>query len=732
MARIMAVLLVICLTFCVWSAVAEEEETYPFSSVQSILELDHQPFVFSGEGIYQYTDSKWIKVSSINAVQAASDGNAVYTITGLVSAADEGMTGRIVRYPYTGTFGEGEELGQFVIPGDIMYLSFHSVKTDGKTLWIMAQGDADEWDTYTIYAVNLETMDVRSLAKGKYNAMALGNGKLLVVEWDMAKAYENFSGDEADLLKPALMEMDSETGTTTTIGELPTSGCGGLAYDASENAVLIADVTKLYRIEDGTAVLCSYLLPSTDRRYSSAIAIDGHYTISSQITNIEVQTVSTNPEDMPSKLLIFAGSYLNQTVRDFAKAHPEIAVIASGTNAWTTEDITKQMMSGSESADIFQVSLSDNTFQALAKKGYAVELGQNAVISRTLDEMYPQYTEALKLSGGVYGFPESISNYSTVVAYNSYVWDEVGLTEDDLPRTYSEFIDLLLMWERELKDDYPEFSISELTNHFDRTLLQRIMITQMGECVRKGQPISFNTPAFREVLNKLTVLLPYLRAYNTEEYDWSYSETPTSLLTDFYNILPSQYDFSMYDDEINKTVPIPLTIEPGTEPVYPLSLSVYVINPSSQNAENAFTFFEYMCENMPEDTRIVLVPDYNEPMISPYYENEKKDIQNTLEMYRKQIEEAKTEEEKERYEENLADYQRYAESAEKRKYAITEEQIAAYRTIAPDCVILSNVSQFWGDETAPLINRFTEGQLNTDQFIAEFERVIRMITMEAE
>ena len=76
-------------------------------------------------------------------------------------------------------------------------------------------------------------------------------------------------------------------------------------------------------------------------------------------------------------------------------------------------------------------------------------------------------------------------------------------------------------------------------------------------------------------------------------------------------------------------------------------------------------------------------------------------------------------------------YQQYLKAREEEKYLISPEDIATYREVepfifVPSSSIFANISTDGGQ----LHQRYMDGHISSDQFIKEFNRILRMMQME--
>ena len=127
----------------------------------------------------------------------------------------------------------------------------------------------------------------------------------------------------------------------------------------------------------------------------------------------------------------------------FMNAHPDIPIVLADVNSFSADQLAQSMVSGNDAADIYSLSLSYGSFDQLRQKGYCVDLSSSEVLLNAVKQMNPDFTASFYQDGKLYAFPESAG--ATGFGYSPSALEKIGLTEDDLPKTYLEFIDFAVM-----------------------------------------------------------------------------------------------------------------------------------------------------------------------------------------------------------------------------------------------------------------------------------------------
>lgn len=192
----------------------------------------------------------------------------------------------------------------------------------------------------------------------------------------------------------------------------------------------------------------------------------------------------------------------------FAMEHPGVAFAFNDDFYYTTEEFLHALNTSSPKFDMFQMNTDAFDCQGIMAMGYCADLSESQVVQEALSRMHAPIREKLMADGMIYGIPHSIT-FSTF-SWCQDAWDAAGLTEADVPTTYSQLLDFLENWIKRIEKQ-PEKDIS-VNNMFDETLygpysytyylLNILMDTYVTHCERAGVPVRFDVPVFRELLDR--------------------------------------------------------------------------------------------------------------------------------------------------------------------------------------------------------------------------------------
>lgn len=543
------------------------------------------------------------------------------------------------------------------------------------------------------------------------------DGKLLGSTYDTGAP----AGSQSRLLR-----IDPVTGNAEDAGPLP-DGAAGLAYDAESGYFYCLSASELHRGRVGEATECVAYIPSNapyismtsaDRQPQTALLSGGLFAS----LDYGVLTVrNADPQYKPSRTLRISGGSSDDAYRAFTREHPEIPVIFEPVTLTSAEDVMRAMVGG-DGADIYVLPVSSTLYAPLIEKGYLSDLTQSETIRSLVERMYPALAEGLMQGGKIFAVPSSM--YATTLGYSPYVLEQLGLTEDDLPKTLPEFLEFVGRWDDEFAEEHPTLSL--FTESFDMSEAKLLffdrLLSQYESTLRlRGEEISFDTPLFRELLAALEgANLPELaesifdvdsgvsRAYTI----FDDSAKPTALFDFYYSAYVMDYNLDQGYE------PLLLPLSQDTPALLDAYMEVYVVNASSENADLAVAYLETVANNLGDGLTRTLLPDVNEPVENP---NMVENIQEG-EAALKEAEERGDEESAAVLREQLAYTQKY-------RYAISPENIEMYRNVA-DSLTLPTASAVYGDYAQDLLKRYLTGQLDADGFIRQLQQKLRMAQME--
>lgn len=441
-----------------------------------------------------------------------------------------------------------------------------------------------------------------------------------------------------------------------------------------------------------------------------------------------VRVYLTGPDATKALPLKIAGNSASSLPMEaFSVQHPEITYSLSDLYLDGTLELVTHMKSGDSAADIYCFSLMNYSLNDLYEKGYYTGLEESATVQTTVGAMYPFLKDALMRDGKVIALPFFKS--SSIYFYNPKAFEEVGLTEKDVPKTYGELLDFITRWGEEFSEQYPSMSLfGQETDErfFKEHVLRTILEDRLYACMRKGEPVTYDTVEMKALLDKLKdtdfssihALMPDPPADN-DFWKKQLFQIGSEASTQSYIVMNPSY--------------MPLQLSDQEPPVVLTDMEVLIINPYSQNYDTAMKFMEYMAGSLPATLRADLMPGENHPVFRKGAEKDLEWFEKNIPKAEKDLEEAKAED-KRIYQDSLDSLLAEYENAKRFAWESTGESIAAYRALDP-YFMLKKPNPIYGLGSSlelqdMIYNRFWDGQISADQLVKELDKRMRMMELE--
>ncbi len=444
----------------------------------------------------------------------------------------------------------------------------------------------------------------------------------------------------------------------------------------------------------------------------AAAIVNGKYTVASSF-DVYGQDFDAGLAD--KKTITVLGCAFDAIDLQFMKENPDIEIKSLGYDSYEGLDFATALLTGSIRYDVAKISNSTYSANALMEKGYCMDMSFSEELNALAQKLYDPFKK--------FSFR---GNKLLLIPYNAFVKDlyainfqnleEAGLTPEDLPKTLEEYFDFTIKWYSEHDKEDAElvpllYEGSTTDNETDNTymaILSSVMQTYSTHYRRTGQTLSFDTPEFRELLNKVREVKK-LVAVSSETY------FPKAMFyyIDYYIPDVSSFSLPLSENENYK---------------YSGEISGYIIDPRTEQAEAAAKYIAYRIKNLPDIMKILLFDgeykaiereSYGELLAS--LEDKKTLIEEALENSDNEFEKRDLQQKLEQINEKINN------PSDSDKFAITDEQIAFYqKEIIPNLEIafsdMTNEYSYDNKETWNILKRYVAGGLDDEGFISVIER----------
>lgn len=580
-------------------------------------------------------------------------------------------------------------------------------------------------------ALDLETMQVREIPEQDANTMMIvpySEGRVLIVGNDYNRRSLVFQVyDPAADVMGERFEMSREDYSISGFACDPETGRVFGVYDGEVCEIDIAGGKLGEGLTD---------MPLTVFSNRAGLIFAEKYYVYSASEGVVVRNLE--PETQPTTRLKVCDTSWDDVVTDayfaFVNTHGDTAVTISHDSSGSDE-IIEGMMNRDDSVDVYIMSTNYSPFEALRDRGFLAELDDETQISAMMEEVYPSVREYLSRDGHIVAMPTSVDAWGTAV--NERALEKLGLTVDDVPTNWLDFLDFLsgTLTERWSDATGVTFYFDGMTaDDMKTTLFSQIWNDYEAYAEATMDTVSYDTELLRALLEKLNAIdftafgLEERRNNNGGVYFVGGVSGESSQLFEFGNgvALGNRY----LEDGMHAFL---MSMDADAPKIMQLQVSVAVVNPFSKNLGEAVAFVGEIANQLPEAVRYNLNPALNEPVRRKNYEESLASAQEYYDDAQKQLEEAAPAD-RQAFEETLKYAQDWLYYEEKQSWEISAEDIEWYRA-NDDCIEVARRSWLYSDsdgEAAELLQQYLDHQIGLDQVLSRIDKKVRMMQMESQ
>ena len=415
---------------------------------------------------------------------------------------------------------------------------------------------------------------------------------------------------------------------------------------------------------------------------------------------------------------------VNDAYYDFINAHGEVSMVVS--HDGSAESVIESMMNRDSSVDVYIMSSSDPNYEAVRSRGYMAGMTQNETLATLAQRMDPGLLEQFSANGEFSALPVQI--YFWLPRINETALSKVGLTMDDIPRNWSDFLDFLL----EIQDRWPQDGSVTLLDPWTswqsarNALFDQIFSAYQTALSVNGDAVDSRT--MTEILQKLEKIdfarfgQPDESVFENGDYDVEYDESRIVLTTG---------TGTQISGITSDSTPIAMALTPELPAYVPMETSVAFVNPYSEHIDLALEFIAMLSERISESVTYCLCPDLDQPTPNPYYEESVQYAEENLATVQKALDEAE-EVDRQMMEMQLESAKENLERCKGMKFSISSEDIAWLQTNRENLIVEGSNWLYSGDDgdAWELVQQYVYGQIDAERLMKEIDRKIRMMMME--
>lgn len=557
------------------------------------------------------------------------------------------------------------------------------------------------------------------------------DGKILMLIYDESQMYTTSASNSGFA---QLVVFDPQSGEIVSTTELQSDGemdmggyyTTGICY--TDGQVYFRDSTRIKGLDmaTGEVRLSAY---TGDTPYGgmnmNALYADGYY-ISYGYDGITMRKLDS--ENIGDGALMIYGEYGNEAHKIFTRNNPDIAVDIAGSGGRSSdlEMLTQAMVSENQMLDVLELSMSFMPVDRLIEKGYCLDLTGYPEITSRIESMYPMFRDVLLVDGKLYGVP--IDMYSNTYGVSRKLWEELGLTEDDLPTTVIELLDFVANWAYDYADEFPDVQLFEYDD-FKNMLFSAILKHYVLYKDSRGEALRFDTPEFRQLMEAFEQIdfSEFSKGSEVEETIYYFAQdslfATNFSVGEFYNNYGTMEELS----------PMLLPLFGDDEPLIAAQLTVMTINAKSKRVDQAIAYMASYLDHLNEQTvNITFFPDHNEPIETEYYQSNMEVLTEALENARERLETV-SEENRAFVEDDIKMWENYLAEEETNRYNATAEELAEYRADIAPYLYVQRESPFSSSaEVSQLVQKYLIGTIKLDQLVKELDSRLQMMELEAQ
>ena len=533
--------------------------------------------------------------------------------------------------------------------------------------------------------------------------------------------------------EPLIVEMyDLATGESQELARFEDGyNVRGIAYQPGNSTLYYVTNGEIFAAKDGKtenaeSVNDCGLTPSglfteiTEDGYLAVYRYDGAMVLGTDPSRRNAVTIRIHPYTW------YSGD--NATYYAFANAWGDVNAVREDGGDEST--LLQSMMNQDNRVDIYTIDASSSVYDAIYSRGFMGSLESSEKLKTAISQMYPFLRDACQKNGTLVAIPINMNGAS--FGYHVEAWSKLGLTQEDLPRTWEQLLDLLERLPEKLEGtEYRPFEVWMTKQNFRGTLMSTIVQQYAAARPEDG----FNTPVLRGLLERAYKLdLDALGLYDEEEMEDVYERYEemgggkTALL-----ISDMEVPMNTYRQDYQAMI---LSFAEGEETMLPASLSVAFLNPYSTHPKEAIAYLETMLENLDANILYSFYPDRNEPMRYPDHEELKKNMVQWNEQAKAQLAEAEDEETRESLEKNIESLEKELAEFDETYWMISPGSITNYRERAK--YIQTKGYDFWtmlysgenGETFSTLWSGFLEGQRTAQEVLSFMDQKVQMMRTE--
>ncbi|NLO85439.1 MAG: carbohydrate ABC transporter substrate-binding protein [Clostridiales bacterium] len=385
---------------------------------------------------------------------------------------------------------------------------------------------------------------------------------------------------------------------------------------------------------------------------------------------VEGQTLYVRELDQPDlqgNVLTVMGEQYSNAHMAYSQKHPDQGIAISALTCADFQQIANALINGDDSLDVIMLDTQVNPITRVIDKGYAADLSGYPEITDIVMQMDPVITDVLMRDGTLYGIPIDVQGSG--LGYRTAALKRLGLSPDDLPKTYLEFLAFAANYQMDYEDKADSinlFAEEDVENLLFRELLDNYIAVQ----ARAGEEIRFDTLLFRKLI----------AAFEAIDFAGFVPHSQNSGENALFTLDTPYWDAEKFSDQAY-SVPMILPLDVGVSPLLDLRVTIMFINPHTKRMEQAAEYLASYVQNYLAFESYAFFPDDNEPLINASVAAHIGRLEDDIARIELQLETAE-EADKAKLRYDMADAKETIDIVDDGLWSVSEEMIRTYREAA--------------------------------------------------
>lgn len=579
--------------------------------------------------------------------------------------------------------------------------------------------------TNCVYTLDLSTgrMEQVDALNDFYAATPYRDDMLLV---------EQFNYDQPETVR--LVAYDPADDSAQPLGEITVpqySPINNIAYDAATDTIYCAKGGEICPVDVQAGQISEGVTDMPLESYGASVAFvlpGGYYVACSE----GVLVRNLDPGQRAEVRLKVNDSGWNDCVNTayyrFSNAHGDVNCVLS--RDWNeSQNLLESMMNRDDSVDIYVLYTNTTIFDALYKRGYLMELDGSEKLTAFAETMYPDIREALSTNGRLVALPVDLNSW--VPGINEKALEALGMTIEDVPDNWMDFLDFLAGLEEPLSEGKVHLFYEGYTTLDAENDLFYAIFEAYQRYVNAVDPaMGYNTDLLRGLLTKLENL-DFAALGLPEPADDDESSRYASVNYSEDSVLIQTGMGCTFGNFYSSFTPMLLGLDADTPMPLVLNASVAIVNPFTKYPQQAIEFMETLADSLPVGVRYCVDPSLNEVIRGAQNEESLRDAQKWVDDTKAQLAEA-DEADRQMLEENLAQAEENLAYWEEYGWEIGQRELDWYRA-HDDRIALASGEWLYADDSGEawqLMSQYQDHQISLDEMLAGIDRKVQMMLLE--